>query len=156
MSAPLHPNLAPLAGLLGTWEGRGRGEYATIEPFEYLETTTFGHAGKPFLAYAQRTTAADDGRPLHVESGYLRVPEPGRIELVVAHPSGHVEVAVGELAGTTLHLRSTVVVGTDTAKSVTSLERTLEVDGDLLHCRLSMAAVDQPLQGHLTAELRRA
>ncbi|MCB1040616.1 MAG: FABP family protein, partial [Acidimicrobiales bacterium] len=83
-------------------------------------------------------------------------PEPGRIELVVAHPSGHVEVAAGELAGTTLRLRSTVVVGTDTAKSVTSLERTLEVDGDLLHCRLSMAAVDQPLQGHLTAELRRA
>lgn len=156
MSAPLHPNLAPLAGLLGTWEGRGRGEYATIEPFEYLETTTFGHAGKPFLAYAQRTTAADDGRPLHVESGYLRVPEPGRIELVVAHPSGHVEVAVGELAGTTLHLRSTVVVGTDTAKSVTSLERTLELDGDVLRARLSMAAVDQPLQGHLTAELRRA
>ena len=49
-----------------------------------------------------------------------------------------------------------MVVGTDTAKSVTSLERTLELDGDVLRARLSMAAVDQPLQGHLTAELRRA
>ncbi len=155
MTQPLHPNLEPIAGLLGTWVGEGAGEYPTIDAFAYGETTTFAHAGKPFFAYAQRTTAADDGRPLHVETGYLRVPEPGRLELVVAHPTGHVEVAVGEQDGTTLRFRSTAVGATSTAKDVAELVRTLVLDGDELRYEVAMAAVDLPLTPHLSAVLRR-
>lgn len=155
MAPPLHPNLEPLAGMVGTWVGEGRGAYPTIEPFGYLETTTFGHAGKPFLAYAQRTTAADDGRPLHVESGYLRAPEPGRYELVVAHPTGHVELATGALDGAELRFRSTSVAAVAGAKEVVELTRLLRIDGDELHVELAMAAVGLALTPHLTATLRR-
>src|ERR1035441_4542747 len=95
MPPELHPDLRALAPLLGAWQGRGSGEYPTIEPFDYLEEVAFSHVGKPFLIYGQKTKAAADGAPLHAETGYLRVPRPGQVELVLAHPSGITEIEVG-------------------------------------------------------------
>lgn len=155
----LHPDVAVLAPLLGTWAGDGTGEYPTIETFGYVEEITVGQIGKPFLTYAQRTRASTDGRPLHAETGYLRVPSPGRIELVVAHPTGVTEIDEGTLSidddGLTIEVDSTTIGLTGSAKNITALSRSFRLAGDELTYSLRMAAVGVPLTHHLAATLHR-
>jgi uncharacterized protein YceH (UPF0502 family) len=152
------PEVAALAPFVGTWVGRGQGHYPTIASFSYTEEIELRPLpGKPMLAYRSATRAADDGRLLHGESGFLRLVGPDQVELVVAQGAGLVEIAEGLLDpdGPELLLVSRVMAGSSTAKQVDATERRYRVDGDRLSYELAMAAVGQPLQNHLRAELER-
>jgi nitrobindin-like protein len=155
VDAPVHPDCEPIAFLLGTWHGHGKGAYPTVEPFEYGEEVIFWHVGRPFLAYAQRAWSLEDESPLHAEMGYWRPRPEGRIELVLAHPTGVTEIAEGMVSGTTIELASTSVALASSAKEVTRLERRLELNGDVLSSELRMAAVGVPIVRHLEARLHR-
>ncbi|QBI21130.1 FABP family protein [Egibacter rhizosphaerae] len=161
---PPDPNTPPeppaaLAFLEGVWQGEGRGQYPTIDPFDYRERIEFTAMPKPFLRYEQETFDATSGAPLHVEVGYVRSPASGRVELMLAHPTGFAEVEEGELhvedGVHRLRLVSRTVGATATAKRVDALERDVEVVGDRLDYRLRMAAVGEPMTHHLAATLHR-
>ena len=153
----MHPDLASLAFLIGVWRGRGKGCYPTIEPFEYFEEATYTPGpGKPFIAYRQRTRrAGGEGEPLHAETGYIRPAGHGKAELVIAQPTGIVEVHTGEVRDNRVDFRTSLVGLSGTAVEVSQAMRELDVVGDAMRYRLGMAAVGQPMQVHLEAELAR-
>jgi len=154
-----HADLAPLRFLLGRWEGAGVGGYPTIESFQFGQEITFGHNGKPYLIYLSRTWLLDaggaPGRPLAMESGFWRPRPEGRLEVVLAHPTGIAEVYLGEVSGTKIEMATDVVAITESAKEVRAGHRLYGLVGADLAYAFDMAAVGQPLQPHLSAQLKR-
>jgi hypothetical protein len=141
--------------LLGEWRGEGRGRWGDGAAFGYLEEVQFRHSGKPFLAYTQRTSALDDGRPLHAEMGYWRAVPGGAVEVTMAHPTGFAEIELGTVEGGRVELATASVERTPTARTVTRLEREFEVDGDTLHYVVRMATDGGAARWHLEATLHR-
>jgi hypothetical protein len=154
---PLHPDCLPLGFLLGRWEGEGRGLWAADPPFAYREEVVIDHLGKPFLRYAQRTWAADDGRPMHSEAGYLRPVAGSRVELLVVQPTGFVEIHSGPVLSERLELECNLVGTSPSAKPLTSVSRRLWLEQrSVLRYLVRLGMNGEPLADHLTATLHRA
>ena len=156
----LHPDCGPVAWMLGTWRGNGRGDYPTIEPYQYGQELVFQQDGRPFLHYFARSWVIDDEgntvRQGAQETGFLRCRGEGKVELVLTHNTGFVEIWYGEAGDGKLELTTDAVARTESAKEVTAGHRLYgNVEGDLLYA-YDMAAVGQPLQPHLWARLQRA
>jgi nitrobindin-like protein len=156
IATELNPALTPVGFLLGTWRGEGEGQYPSIKPFRYREEVRFTHNGKPFLIYSQRTEAIDTGQPMHAEAGYLRLVGDGRVEFVIAQPIGYAEISLGEVGDRRVDVESASVARTPTAKAVTSISRSLWMDGETLRYELRMGMEGAAAVRHLTASFRRA
>jgi hypothetical protein len=159
MDAPAHADLSRLAFLLGTWEGGGRGEYPTIDPFDYDEEIVIEHVGDPFLLYKESSWLTSDHSPLHFERGFIR-PGDGRdeVELCLAHPLGLTEIAHGSLDGRTIELSTGhdgAIGRTRSASVVTELARRYRVEADILTYELFMEMEGTPMALHLRGTLRR-
>jgi hypothetical protein len=161
---PLHPALNRLLPLVGVWRGRGHGDYPTIQSFEYGQEIRFSHDGRPFLYYESRTWLLDPQdapiRPSHREVGFWRpVVVDGvatdEVEVLLVHATGFLELYLAQVDGVRVEMATDAVVRTATAKDVRSGRRLYGiVEGALLYA-YEMAAVDQPLQAHLSARLER-
>jgi hypothetical protein len=143
------------------------------------QEVTFAHDGRPYLSYTSMTWLLDDDgrqvRPLASETGYWRPAaaqpgehaedtaveaEPGTgsgspVEVLLAHPSGYVEIYHGVVDGPRVTLETDAVVRTRTAKDYAAATRLYGlVEGDLLWV-MDMAAVGVPLASHASARLKR-
>ena len=139
--------------LIGEWSGTGRGEFPTIEPFEYLETISFAGDQRPFLHYEQKSKRRNAGQtdyiPSHWESGFLRLLPTGEVELVNSQGSGRLERLTGPLeeaeTGVILRLRSTAFLN-DPRMVETS--RRITVDGNSMHYTQTMHTTAVPGPAH--------
>jgi len=155
----LHEDLLGLLPFVGTWRGTGKGGYPTIEDFDYAQEVRFSHDGRPFLAYESRAWIIDaQGRPVRPaarEVGWWRPQPDDAVEVLLAHPTGIVEVYVGQIDGLKVELSTDAVVRTASAKPVAANHRLYGlVDGELLYA-VDMAAMSHDLTPHLSARLAR-
>ena len=156
----IHELCAPLAWMIGSWHGNGHGDYPTIERFQFGQELVFTHDGRPFFHYLSRSWVVDEnGEKLREgaqEAGFLRCHPEGKVELLLAHNTGFVEIWYGEAGDGKLDLTTDAVVRTETAKEHNGGKRLYGyVDGDLLYA-YDMAAMGQELQPHTFARLQRA
>jgi hypothetical protein len=147
--------------LVGKWSGTGRGEFPTIEPFEYLETVQFVSDDRPFLHYEQKTRRRNseqaDYISSHWESGFIRLLPNEEVELINAQSGGRLERLTGSLeqteTGMILRLQSTAFLN-DPRMLETS--RTIMAQGDTLHYALNMHTTAVPQRAHhVEATLKR-
>ncbi len=157
----LQPALAPLAWLVGRWEGAGVVGYPTIESANFGQELTIEHDGRPFLAMSSRTWLLDDDgnqvRPLAREEGFWRVLDNGEVELLLAHPTGIVEMYVGrkDAQRPAIELATDGVLRSPAAKAYNSAKRMYGLVDSQLMWVMDMAAVGEPLTSHVSAQLKR-
>ena len=155
----LHPELMPLAWMVGTWRGTGRGEYPTIEPFTFEQEVVFNHDGRNFLNYYSRTWILDDDgkvvKPGASETGFWRPKENKTLEVLIAHSTGISEGWVGVHDGPKIQLAMDQGYSAPSAKIVTAGSRLYGlVEGELFFA-YDMAAEGQTLQAHIWSTLKR-
>lgn len=150
----IHPAVAPISFLLGTWRGEGEGGFPTIQSFKYGEEIKFWHSGKPVIAYTQKTWKLASGEPMHAESGYWRPKMDGSIEVIIAQSTGLAEVQKGtyDAEKKIVKLRSELVGNASKVKEIT---RVFELNGSELKYVIEMATTTNDLQPHLRALLEK-
>ncbi|KAH7536683.1 hypothetical protein FEM48_Zijuj03G0010400 [Ziziphus jujuba var. spinosa] len=154
-TAAVHPAVAPLSFLLGTWRGEGEGGYPTINSFSYAEELHFSHSGKkPVIAYSQKTWKLSSGEPMHAESGFW-LPQPdGTLEVVIAQSTGLVEVQKGTYNAEEKEIKlQSELVGN--ASKVKEISRSFQLNDGKLSYVVEMATNVSSLEPHLKASLKK-
>lgn len=151
--------LAPLAWLIGRWEGAGVLGYPTIESANFGQEIECFHDGRPFLEWHSHTWLLDDAgekvKPLATELGFWRPLPDGEVEFLLAHPMGIVEMYYGKTDTAKVQLQTDGVLRSPHAKEYSAATRMYGYVNSNLLWVMEMAAVGQSMQSHVSAELKR-
>ncbi len=155
----LNPEIAPLAWLVGTWEGAGVVGYPTMESANFGQEIVCSHDGRPFLRWESRTWLLDEEggkvRPLATELGFWRPGGEGEVELLLTHPTGFLEMYYGSVEPAKIQLRTDGVLRSPHAKEYAAAQRLYGLVESNLMWVMDMAAVGHPMTSHVSAELKR-
>lgn len=158
----MSPRLAPLAWMLGRWEGAGVVGYPDRESGQFGQELIASHDGQDYITWTSRTWMLDDeGRPgdsLAVESGFWRPEgEEGEFALLLAHPTGYVEQYFGARHPDrpSIELATDGILRTADAEEYAAAKRLYGlVNGDLMWV-MDMAYKGHPMTSHMSAQLKR-
>jgi hypothetical protein len=156
----LHPSVVPLAWLLGTWRGRGHGEYEGMDRFEFAQEVVFSHDTRNFLTYYSRSWLLDEAGEITtaagVETGFWRVENEGVLEVLLANGMGQAQGWVGRFEGPRIQLALDHNYASPTGQSIEQGHRLYGlVDGELFWA-YDLAAEGAEMQPHIWATLQRA
>lgn len=155
----LHPDLVPLAFLLGSWEGVGVCDFPGAERCNFGQEATFAQDGRRFFSYTSRTWVLDaEGRmvrPLESESGYWRPAKGRELEVAMSRDAGVVEIWYGELAEgkPQIDLATDTVARTPSASEYSGGKRLYGLVGGDLMWVFEKATPSVPLRPYMSAHL---
>lgn len=159
---PLHKDCRAVSALVGVWHGIGTVNYPTLNgPYRFGQQITISHDGRPFLRHEAHSWLLDaDGnvlRPSVCEIGWWRSYPDWRVELLLSHNTGVLELFYGGgyEHGWNIWTNDTVL-RTDTAEDVSAADRqyTLRTDGGIDYAE-SRAMMGHPKAPYAHAELHR-
>lgn len=155
----IHPDIAPLAWLVGRWEGAGVLGYPTIESANFGQEVVVTHDGRPFLRWESRSWILDEQgeqvRPSATEMGFWRPGGEGEVELLLTHPTGILEMYYGTVEPGRIQLQTDGVIRSPHAVEYSAAQRMYGLVESNLMWVMDMAAVGTPMTSHLSAELKR-
>ena len=157
----LHPDLVPLAFLLGNWEGAGVSDFPGAEKCNFGQEAIFTHDGRDFIEYISHTWVLDSEgkkvRPLETESGYWRIDKDRKVEVVMIRDQGVVEVWYGELAKQKpqIDIATDAVARIEGAPAYTGGKRLYGYVNEDLMWVGEKAAPEVPLRPYMSAQLKK-
>lgn len=157
----LHPDLYPVAWMVGKWGGKGMGEWPGVDKFEYVQEVTFRHDGRPFLEYSSKSWIIDSEgnhiRPGASEAGFWRIKPNKTVELILAHSTGISEGWLGKINDDRpfIDLKWDQGYAAPTAKIVNGGARLIGLVHGQLFSSYDMATPEMELQAHLWSSLER-
>ncbi|EST21686.1 hypothetical protein N566_27300 [Streptomycetaceae bacterium MP113-05] len=157
----LHPDLVPLAFLLGNWTGAGVAEFEDSEKCNFGQEVVFSHDGRDFLEYVSHSWVLDgEGKkttPLETETGYWRIDSERKVEVVMIRDQGVAEVWYGELADQKpqIDLATDAIARTASSGEYSGGKRLYGyVKGDLMWVG-EKATPEVPLRPYMSAQLKK-
>jgi hypothetical protein len=155
----LHPELMPLAWLIGTWRGKGRCEYPNIEGFEFAQEVSFNQDGQDHLNYFSRTWVIDSNseivKPYDSEVGYWRLRDKEVLEVVLSHNSGTNEGWLGLIRGPKIQLAMDKAYESPSKKAIDSGSRLYGLVEGQLFTSLDVGKDGHDLQAYMWSSLER-
>ena len=147
--------LAAFEFLLGDWEGEGVGGVPGGEDFAFAQESTYARVDDETISFLTRIWSIETNAHVASESGYWRPRPDHKLDVVVSHSAGFVEVALGSIAFTRIESASDVVARTEAGSAVTAVRRLYGMVGEELMYAIDMATNDSPLAPRFSGRLRR-